>query len=450
LHHRQPFVAPAFEDRRARVLRAPLAKDRKEVAMTHKSLFVQTLLERGHFYQATDVEALDAAALESERGGRPLVGYIGYDATAPSLHVGSLTQIMLQRRLQRAGGRPIVLMGGGTTKVGDPSDKNEARPVLGQETIDANKASIKTVFSRLLTFGDGRTDAIMVDNDDWLSKVGWLDMLRDVGRHFTINKMIALDLVKRRLDAELPITFLEFNYMLMQAYDFLELSRRFDCRLQMGGSDQWGNIVQGVELCRRADGRETFGLTQPLLMNAAGQKMGKTAAGAVWLNADMMAPFDFWQYWRNVEDASIGVMMKRLTDLPLDEIARFEALGGAEINEAKIALATEITALIHGRDEAERAKAAAAAQFGGGGEAAGLPEVVIQAEAAPASLAALFVAAGLVESNGEAKRQAKGGGLRLDDQVVVDVAGPLPAALLDGGGVKLSMGRKRHVMVRVG
>lgn len=416
--------------------------------MTHKSLFVQTLLERGHLYQATDLEALDAAALESERGGTPLTGYIGFDCTAPSLHVGNLVQMMLLRRLQQSGGKAIALMGGGTTKVGDPSDKNEARPVLTNEAIAANKASIQSVFDRFLSFGSGPRDAIMVDNADWLDSVKWLDMLRDIGRHFTVNKMIALDLVKRRLEAEQPITFLEFNYMLLQAYDFLELSRRHGCTLQMGGSDQWGNIIQGVELCRRADGREVFGLTQPLLMNSAGVKMGKTVSGAVWLNADLMAPFDYWQYWRNVDDADVGKVARLLTDLPLDEIARLETLQGAEINQAKIALATETTALLHGREAAEAARATAAAQFGGGGADTGLPEVVLDRAALPASLAALFVAAGLVESNGEAKRQAKGGGLRVDDEAVGDVAGPVPEALVQGGGVKLSIGKKRHVLVR--
>jgi len=415
--------------------------------MTHKSAFVQTLLERGHYYQATDLEALDAAALESERGGRALTGYIGYDCTAPSLHVGSLTQIMLMRRLQQCGGKPITLMGGGTTKVGDPSDKNEARPVLTQEVIDANKASIQTVFSKFLTFGDGPRDAIMVDNAQWLDEVKWLDMLREIGKHFTINKMISLDIVKRRLDQEVPITFLEFNYMLLQAYDFLELSRRYDCNLQMGGSDQWGNIVQGVELCRRVDERHVLGVTQPLLMNAAGQKMGKTANGAVWLNADMLSPFDYWQYWRNVDDADVEPLMKRMTDLPLDEIARYAALGGSEINLAKIVLATETTALLHGREAAEAAQATAAAQFGGGGADEGLPTVDLSE--APASLAALFVAAGLVDSNGEAKRQAKGGGLRVNDAVVQDVAGAIPPALSDGQEVKLSLGKKRHVMVKL-
>jgi tyrosyl-tRNA synthetase len=416
--------------------------------MTHKSTFVQTLLERGHYYQATDLEALDAAALESERGGRALTGYIGYDCTAPSLHVGSLTQIMLMRRLQQCGGKPITLMGGGTTKVGDPSDKNEARPVLTNAVIEANKASIQTVFAKFLTFGDGPRDAIMVDNALWLDEVKWLDMLREIGKHFTINKMIALDIVKRRLDAEVPITFLEFNYMLLQAYDFLELSRRYDCNLQMGGSDQWGNIVQGVELVRRVDERQVLGVTQPLLMNAAGQKMGKTANGAVWLNADMLSPFDYWQYWRNVDDGDVETMLKRMTDVALDEVRRLAALQGSEINVAKIALATEATAMLHGRVAADQAAATAAAQFGGGGADVGLPEFVLSGDL-PTSIAALFVSAGLVDSNGEAKRQAKGGGLRINDAVIGDVGAGVPDTLRDTGEIKLSLGKKRHVLVKL-
>ena len=417
--------------------------------MTHKSAFVQTLLERGHYYQATDLAALDAAALESERGGRALTGYIGYDCTAASLHVGSLTQIMLMRRLQQCGGKPITLMGGGTTKVGDPSDKNEARPVLTNAVIEANKASIQTVFAKFLTFGDGPRDAIMVDNALWLDEVKWLDMLREIGKHFTINKMIALDIVKRRLDAEVPITFLEFNYMLLQAYDFLELSRRYDCNLQMGGSDQWGNIVQGVELVRRVDERQVLGVTQPLLLNAAGAKMGKTASGAVWLNADMLSPFDYWQYWRNVDDADVETMLKRMTDVPMDEVWRLAALQGAEINVAKIALATEATAMLHGRDAAEQAVATAVAQFGGGGADVGLPEFVLCGEL-PTSIAALFVSAGLVDSNGEAKRQAKGGGLRINDVAIGDVGANVPDALRVTGEIKLSLGKKRHVLVKLG
>jgi tyrosyl-tRNA synthetase len=355
----------------------------------------------------------------------------------------------LMRRLQQCGGKPITLMGGGTTKVGDPSDKNEARPVLTNEVIEANKASIQTVFAKFLTFGDNPRDAIMVDNALWLDDVKWLDMLREIGKHFTINKMIALDIVKRRLDAEVPITFLEFNYMLLQAYDFLELSRRYDCNLQMGGSDQWGNIVQGVELVRRVDERQVLGVTQPLLMNAAGQKMGKTANGAVWLNADMLSPFDYWQYWRNVDDADVETMLKRMTDVPMEDVRRLSALRGSEINVAKIALATETTAMLHGRDAADQAASTAAAQFGGGGADVGLPEFVLSGDF-PTSIAALFVATGLVDSNGEAKRQAKGGGLRINDMTIGDVGAGVPDALRDTGEIKLSLGKKRHVLVKLG
>ena len=310
----------------------------------------------------------------------------------------------------------------------------------------SNKSGIQTVFDRFLTFGSGARDAVMADNAEWLDSVQWLDMLRDIGRHFTINKMIALDIVRRRLDAEIPITFLEFNYMLLQAYDFLELSRRYDCRLQMGGSDQWGNIVQGVELCRRADAREVFGVTQPLLMNSAGQKMGKTANGAVWLNADMLAPFDYWQYWRNIDDADVGKVARLITDLPVDEIRRLEALEGAEINAAKVAIATEATALLHGRAAAEAAAETARAQFSGAGAVGGLPEALIE-DAAGLSIAALFVKAGLVESNGEAKRHVKAGALRINDVAVSDAGADVdPGALRDG--LKLSLGKKRHVLAR--
>jgi tyrosyl-tRNA synthetase len=410
----------------------------------YKSSFVNLIIERGQYYQASDLEALDAAALTSEKGGKPLVGYIGFDCTAPSLHVGSLTQIFLLRRLQQCGGQPIALMGSGTTRIGDPSDKNEARPVLTLERIAENKAGIQNVFSKYVDFGDGK--AKMVDNIEWLENIGWLEMLSEIGRHFTINKMIALDIVKRRLDQESPITFLEFNYMLLQAYDFLELSRRYDCNLQMGGSDQWGNIIQGVELCRRADNKGVFGLTQPLLMNAAGQKMGKTAAGAVWLNEEMMPSFDFWQYWRNVDDADVGKLLRLLTELPLQEIEKLEALGGAEINEAKKILACEITAMCHGRGAADNALLTANAQFAGGGANDGLPEIVI-VKSDLSNIASLFVLAGLAESNGEAKRLAKGGGLKIDDKTVNDVSIALPFTTLSQEIVKLSLGKKRHLNV---
>ncbi len=407
-----------------------------------KSQFINLMMERGHYYQASDLEGLDKIALETEKGKRDLIAYIGFDCTAPSLHAGSLTQIMILRRFQQCGGTPITLMGSGTTRIGDPSDKNEARPILTPQKIAENKAGIQKVFENYLDFSKAK----MVDNIDWLEGISWLEMLAEIGRHFTINKMIALDIVKRRLDQELPITFLEFNYMLLQAYDFLELSRRHDCILQMGGSDQWGNIIQGVELCRRVDGREVFGFTQPLLMNASGQKMGKTASGAVWLDKDLLPVFDFWQYWRNVEDADVGKLLRLFTELPIDEVKRLEALAGAEINDAKIILATEITAMLHGREEAEIAQLAAKSQFGGGGEAEGIPEITLN-PAEFSSIAALFVAAGLCESNGEAKRLAKGGGLKINDGNFGEITAPIAPNLIKDGSVKLSLGKKRHIRI---
>ncbi len=407
-----------------------------------KSDFLNLVIERGHYYQASDLEGLDKAALECQKGGKPLTAYIGFDCTAPSLHVGSLTQIMLLRRFQQTGGTPIALMGSGTTRIGDPSDKNEARPILTLEKIAQNKAGIQKVFDNYIDFSKAK----MVDNIEWLENVSWLEMLATIGRHFTVNKMIALDIVKRRLDQELPITFLEFNYMLLQAYDFLELSRRYDCNLQMGGSDQWGNIIQGVELCRRVDGREVFAMTQPLLMNAAGQKMGKSVSGAIWLDKDLLPVFDFWQYWRNVDDADVGKLLRLLTELPIDEVKRLESLQGAEINDAKIILANEITKLLHGEEDAKLANAAASNQFGGDGDGAGLPEITI----APSefnSIAGLFVIAGLCESNGEAKRLAKGNGIKIDDKSVADVSQNIDSETIKGGSVKLSLGKKRHIKV---
>ncbi|HQA18956.1 MAG TPA: tyrosine--tRNA ligase, partial [Novosphingobium sp.] len=318
--------------------------------MTYNSTLLRLLDERGYIHQLTDAEGLDALA-----ANQVVPGYIGFDATAPSLHVGSLVQIMLLRRLQQAGHKPIVLMGGGTTKVGDPSGKDESRKLLTSETIDANIASIRKVFERLLTFGDGPTDAVMINNDDWLAKLGYVDLLREVGPHFTINRMLTFDSVKLRLDREQPLTFLEFNYMILQAYDFRELALQHGCRLQMGGSDQWGNIVNGIELTRRMNGIEVFGATTPLLTTADGAKMGKTAAGAVWLNEDALPAYDFWQYWRNCDDRDVGKFLRLFTDLPLDEIARLESLGGAEINEAKKILATAATALCRGQEAADGA-----------------------------------------------------------------------------------------------
>ena len=339
---------------------------------TYKSDLLRVLDERGYIHQTTDAEGLDKLACD-----RVIPGYIGFDATAPSLHIGSLVQIMMLRRLQQAGHKPIVVMGGGTTKIGDPSGKDESRRLLTAELIDENIAGIRTVFERLLTFGDGTTDAIMVNNDEWLSTLGYIELLRDVGPHFTINRMLTFDSVKLRLEREQPLTFLEFNYMILQAYDFLELARRYGCRLQMGGSDQWGNIVNGMELSRRKDGRELYGLTTPLLTTADGAKMGKTAAGAVWLNEAQLPGYDFWQYWRNCDDRDVGRFLRLFTDLPLDEIARLEALEGAEINDAKVVLATEVTKLVRGEDAARAAEATATQTFAGDGTGDDLPSVAV-------------------------------------------------------------------------
>jgi tyrosyl-tRNA synthetase len=386
---------------------------------TYASSLLRLLSERGYIHQATDAAALDALAAREV-----VTGYIGFDATAPSLHVGSLVQIMILRRLQQAGHRPIVLMGGGTTKVGDPSGKDESRQLLTDEKIAANIAGIRKVFERFLTFGDGPTDAVLVNNDDWLGGLAYVPFLRDVGRHFTINRMLTFDSVRLRLEREQPLTFLEFNYMILQAYDFLELSRRLGCRLQLGGSDQWGNIVNGVELSRRIDGKEVFGLTTPLITTADGAKMGKTASGAVWLNSDgtegySLSAYDYWQFWRNAADADVGRFLKLFTDLPLDEVARLEALEGAEINQAKVVLATEATALLHGREAAEAAAATAAATFAGGGAGEALPSVVTGGEI---GVLAALVALGFCASNGEAKRKVAEGAVRLDGETVSDIS----------------------------
>lgn len=410
-----------------------------------KSDFLKTMQARGYIHQITHPAELDAAA-----AGGVVTAYIGFDATASSLHVGHLIQIMMLRRLQQAGHKPIVLMGGGTTKVGDPTDKDNQRPLLTHEQIQANIASIKGTFAKFLTFGDGPSDAIMVDNDAWLSKYGYVDFLREFGVHFTVNRMLAFDSVKARLEREQPMTFLEFNYMLMQSVDYLELSRRDGCVLQMGGSDQWGNIVNGVELIRRVDHKPAFGLTTPLLSTASGQKMGKTVGGAVWLNADMRSPYDYWQFWRNTEDADVGRFMKLFTDLPLDEIARLEALPGAEINEAKKVLANEATRMLHGEAEAQRAAAAAQMAFEQGGLSADLPthELAAADLTAGVQLADLAVAAGLAGSKGEARRLAQGGGLRVNDKAEPDANRIITAADLADGVVKLSAGKKKIVLVR--
>ena len=405
-----------------------------------KSDLLRTLKARGFIHQITHPEELDAAAAS----GR-VIGYIGFDATAPSLHVGSLLQIMMLRRMQQAGHKPIVLMGGGTTKVGDPTDKDQSRPLLTEERIQANIDSIKSVFARFLAFGDGPTDAILVNNADWLDKLGYVEFLRNYGVHFTINRMLTFDSVRLRLEREQPMTFLEFNYMLMQATDFLELERKYGCQLQMGGSDQWGNILNGVELIRRVDHKQAFGLTSPLLATASGHKMGKTVSGAVWLNADMLAPYDYWQFWRNTEDADVGRFLKLFTDLPLDEIARMEALAGAGINEAKKVLATETTRMLHGDEAASAAEEAARVAFEAGGLSADMPTLTLKAaDLAATSNVALMVAAGFAVSNSEARKQIANGGFRINGEKVAD-----PAALVDvgGGEAELRSGKRRVRLV---
>jgi len=403
---------------------------------SYQSSLLRLLDERGYIHQVTDAAAVDALAAKE-----PISGYIGFDATASSLHVGNLVQIMTLRRLQQAGHRPIVLMGGGTTKVGDPSGKDESRKLLSAEQIDANIANIRRVFERFLTFGDGPTDAIMVNNADWLDTLEYIPFLRDVGRHFTINRMLTFDSVRLRLDREQPLTFLEFNYMILQAYDFLELSRRVGCKAQFGGSDQWGNIVNGIELGRRIDGTELFGVTTPLITTSDGAKMGKTAKGAVWLDEKLLSPYDYWQFWRNTQDADVGHFMRLFTDLPLDEIARLESLPGAGINEAKIVLAIEATALLHGRAAAETAAETARTTFAGGGIGEDLPTLSI---GAGISIAHALTALGFTPSNKEAKRKIAEGAVRLDDVTVSDPTLMLTATEQP---MKLSMGKKRHALL---
>src|SRR6476620_8400398 len=402
----------------------------------YRSTLLRLLEERGYIHQITDAEGLDALAQK-----QVVPGYIGFDATAPSLHVGSLFQIMLLRRLQQTGHKPIVLMGGGTTKVGDPSGKDESRKLLTSEQIDANIAGIRKVFERFLTFGDGPTDAILVNNAEWLDRLEYIRFLREVGRHFTINRMLTFDSVRLRLDREQPLTFLEFNYMILQAYDFLELSRRVGCRLQLGGSDQWGNIVNGIELTRRIDGKEVFGFTSPLITTSDGAKMGKTAAGAVWLNADLLSPYDYWQFWRNTADADVGRFLRLFTDVPVEEIARLESLPGAEINEAKIVLATEATAMLHGREAADAAARTASETFGAGGAGEDLPTLSL---GDGMNIAHALTALGFTPSNKEAKRKIAEGAVRLDDVTVND-----PSLMLVAGEkpLKLSLGKKRHALL---
>ncbi|MGU3540335.1 tyrosine--tRNA ligase [Methylobacterium sp. A54F] len=413
-----------------------------------RSEFLRVLTERGYVHQASDLAGIDAAAAE----GR-LTTYVGYDCTAASLHVGHLLSIMMLHWLQATGGRPIALMGGGTTRVGDPSGRDESRKILTLEQIEANKEGIKKTFARFLTFGEGRGEAAMVDNAEWLTKLNYIEMLRDIGRHFSVNRMMSMDSVRMRLERDQELSFLEFNYMILQSYDFVELNRRYGCILQMGGSDQWGNIVNGIDLGRRLGTPQLYGITCPLLTTASGAKMGKTAAGAVWLDAGMLSPYDYWQFWRNTEDADVVRFLKLFTLLPMDEIGRLGALGGAEINAAKAVLATEATALMHGREAAEAAAETARKTFVEGTLAADLPTVVVARSALEAGLGVLTAFgpehARLVPSTSEARRQIKNGGLRVNDVPVSDERAVLGTGdLTQDGVIKLSFGRKKHVLLR--
>ena len=410
--------------------------------------FSETIRERGFLHQCTDADGLDSLL-----GGPAVPAYIGFDCTADSLHVGSLVSIMLLRHYQQAGHRPIVLMGGGTTKVGDPSGKEEARPLLTDGQIAANMAGIRHVFEKFLTFGDGPSDAVMVNNADWLDSLSYIPFLREYGRHFSVNRMLSMDSVRLRLDRQQPLSFLEFNYAVLQSYDFVELARRFGCRLQMGGSDQWGNIVSGIDLGRRVEGVELFGLTTPLIETASGAKMGKTASGAVWLNEERVSPYDYWQFWRNTEDADVGRFLRLFTELPMEEIARLEALEGQELNDAKKALADAATALCHGGEAASQAAETARRTFEQGEAAEGLPEIEVARSELEAGIPAfaLFRRAGLAESGGAARRLIRGGGARLNDEPVGEEERLVGLADMEGlDALKLSAGRKRHVLVRPG
>ena len=409
-----------------------------------QSDFLTNLTARGFIQDCSNLDGLDALMTS-----QVVPGYIGFDATAPSLHVGGLMQIMMLRWLQKSGHKPIVLMGGGTTRVGDPTGRDESRQLLTPEQIEANKAGIRKVFAKYLSFGDGPTDAVMLDNAEWLDQINYLDFLRDYGRHFSINRMMAMDSVKLRLEREQPFSFLEFNYMLLQSYDFVEIHKRYGARLQMGGSDQWGNIVTGADLGRRLGTPELFALTTPLLAMSDGRKMGKSLGGAVWINEDMLSPYEFWQFWRNIPDADVERFLKLYTELPLDEIARLAALGGSEINEVKKILADETTALAHGRAAAEAAKATAQATFEAGALGADLPSVTLTAEEAAAGvpLAQLFQRAGLASSGKEARRLMAEGGARVNDEPATDPTRLVTAADLAGGPIKLSAGKKRHAVV---
>lgn len=412
---------------------------------TPKSEFLQVMLERGFIHQCTNPEALDKR-LKSE----VIPAYIGFDCTASSLHVGSLVQIMMLRHLQKCGHKPIALMGGGTTKIGDPSGKDESRQLLTVEKINENMEGIRSVFEKYLTFGDGENDAIMPNNADWLDQLQYIDLLRTVGPHFTINRMLTFESVKMRLDRESPLTFLEFNYMILQAYDFLELQRRVDCAMQMGGSDQWGNIINGVELNRRMDRKEVFGLTTPLITLASGAKMGKTATGAIWLNEDMCSSYDFWQFWRNTADADVGRFLRLFTELPMDEVRRLEALEGQEINEAKKILANEATRMLHGIDAAKKAEEIAKKAFEDRSLGADLPTIDVAKSDLEAGIAVaeLYITAGLGASKGEVRRLIKQGGAKLNDEKITDSEMSVSLKNLnDQGSIKLSAGKKRHILI---
>jgi tyrosyl-tRNA synthetase len=403
-----------------------------------QSDFLNTLSERGYIHQCSDLAGLDQLAVQ-----RDLVGYVGFDCTAPSLHVGNLVSIMLLYWLQQTGNKPIALMGGGTTRVGDPTGKDESRKLLPVEEIESNKRGIQQVFAKFLKFGAGTKGAVMVDNADWLTKLNYIEMLRDIGKHFSVNRMLAMDSVKLRLDREHEFSFIEFNYMILQAYDYTVLAKQYGCNLQMGGSDQWGNIVNGVDLGRRMGTHQLFALTTPLITLASGAKMGKSAQGAVWLNEEMRTPYDYWQFWRNTEDADVARFLKIFTTLPLAEIQKLEALAGSEVNEAKKILATEATALVHGRDKAEAAAETAKRTFEEGESAEGLPTIEVETSI---GIIAAIVAAGFAKSNGEARRHLQGGAIKVADAVILDEKYTLAVA---GEPVKLSMGKKKHVLLKI-
>jgi len=439
-------IEPAITSRNGGTDRRQSRNQGNQAMTAFSSDFLKTLFERGFIHQCSDPQGLDAL-LTTEK----VTAYIGFDCTAPSLHVGSLVQIMMLRWLQKTGHQPIVLMGGGTTRVGDPTGKDESRKILTPDDIETNKDGIKQVFSAFLSFGDGPTDAVMVDNADWLLDLRYIDFLREVGRHISVNQMIQRDAVKLRLEREQHLSFLEFNYMVLQAYDYVELHKRANCRLQMGGSDQWGNILSGIDLGRRIAGVDLFALTTPLITTSSGAKMGKTADGAVWLNADAKSPYDYWQFWRNTEDADVGRFLRLFTELPIDEIARLEALDGAELNEAKKVLATEATAMLHGREAASAAAETARVTFEEGALADDLPSIEVAAGDLDAGIGVLsaFVTAGLAASNGEARRAIANNAVSVNDRKVTDPTATIGRGDLTADGViKLSLGKKRHILVR--